>query len=267
MFFFVGSQVVACQRETFWFERNLAGWNENSDKGETAWCWMLWRTSVCDLRPHQLQLPSSKCSSEPSAKLLLLALLNLSASASPASSFLMIPLISHYTLNFTADILFLESPCANCFCAKYDIWLSRLDNRDDIFILNNKLFTYVLHLLDVWVQEVTYTVQSANLVEIEDVFRWKITYEYIFISLIVNILNCLVNRIIAIAWSLNSLKHCWVYYSLVHRSRNTHLHSSRLLHGARFYLKKGHMKPKGNINETEFYQLHKQILQMRTRSK
>lgn len=74
----MGSQ-VACQRETFWFERNLAVWNENSDKGVTAWCWRLLRTSVCDLRPHQLQLPWSKRSSKLSAKLLHLALLKLSA--------------------------------------------------------------------------------------------------------------------------------------------------------------------------------------------
>lgn len=58
------------------FGRNLAVWKENYNKRETARRWSLWRTSVRDLRPHQLQLPSSKRFSKSAAKPSLLALHN-----------------------------------------------------------------------------------------------------------------------------------------------------------------------------------------------
>lgn len=67
-------RALSCMSES---EKKLgSSWNERSDKRVTARRCRLWRTSVRDLRPHQLQLPSSKRSSKTSAKPSLLALLD-----------------------------------------------------------------------------------------------------------------------------------------------------------------------------------------------
>lgn len=69
MFFLLFQWVKELHLSEFWMIKMKTG-----IKRGTGRCWSLWRTSVGDLRPHQLQRVSSKCSSKASAKPSLLAL-------------------------------------------------------------------------------------------------------------------------------------------------------------------------------------------------